>query len=44
MGDVIDTKTIETTIQANGIIRGPNGNIIGRLSEGTKFEDLEETE
>ena len=42
MSDVCQTKIVEVEIQENGIIRGPDGRIIARLTDDNDFYDLEE--
>lgn len=42
LGDYCAIKTITVEVQQNGIIRNKAGNIIARLCEGIKFEEVEE--
>jgi len=42
MGDFCATKIVTVEIQENGIIRGPDGDIIARLVESASFQDIVE--
>lgn len=40
MNDLVQVKQLTVAVLENGIIRLPNGLLIGRLVEGTEYESL----